>query len=923
MTKLLIGLGLLLLVACGGSGLLFVLNLAPMYDAKKGHRRLEVLLPERLRERHIGFRAAFYSEGRQIREMGSGLELHGRRQDGSEFAVDIMLSGMPGVRGDLVMAVVRDITERKESDKELQVHSRQLEAFAKIAKVLAQSGSLENKSHRMLEIVVEVAGADMAAVRLPDKAADGLRLLAWAGNSDLPPQEISSYKSGFTAAAFIRGQPLIVNDYPSHELASSNMIAAGVKSGATFPIIANGEKLGSLTVNSRIPGHFTPERVRLLKTLVDDLGILLNQSSLQEDQRQRTQELEIMFRIANILAERKSFDEKTAAVLKEVLGAAEADAVSLRVPNESKETLDLIASAGDLGTPPAPSLSLPNSLSGQAYSQGKVIVVNDHDSHHLTGEETVRGGIRSSVFLPVFSHGRKVGVIAVNSVQNNYFIPDRVRLLDAITSGIGSLLEYARLAEAEQINTQVLNQMSEGVMLVRISDGVILYTNSRFEEMWGYGQGELLGKHVSMLNSSESGDPVETSKLVIDQLQESGHWSGEIRNVRKDGTAFWSQASVSVINHPRFGDVGISVQSDITSQKHWQGEITRLASFPELNPEPVFEVDLAGKVTYLNPIARRQLPDLANAKTEHPALEGLTAVASVLQSGGEDHVVREIEIDGRAFEQRISHVLEGGPIRVYMVDITERKQLLQQLLQTGKLAAVGTLISGVAHEVNNPLAGALGHLDLLLREDLNESITEDLQVARDETMRAVQIMRNLLSFARERKPEKTYVSVNEVLGDTLDLREYELTVSNISVERMFQSDLPKTMADHGQLQQVFLNLILNAEQAIAKAQNHGVITVGTKQRGDVIRVTVADDGPGIPKEILPKIFDPFFTTKQVGKGTGLGLSICYGIIEEHSGQIRVSSKAGKGATFTVELPIVPEGHPSPSPRGGGRRATDG
>lgn len=239
-------------------------------------------------------------------------------------------------------------------------------------------------------------------------------------------------------------------------------------------------------------------------------------------------------------------------------------------------------------------------------------------------------------------------------------------------------------------------------------------------------------------------------------------------------------------------------------------------------------------------------------------------------------------------------------------DVTESRRLEAQLIQSDKLAAVGTLVSGVAHEVNNPLTGALGLLQLLLRRDSTEETRAELQTIYDETNRAVRIMRNMLSFAREHKPELGVVSINELVEATVELRAYELRTHNVTVELELQAALPEIMADRYQLQQVLMNLIINAEQAMTGAGMKGTLTIGTRQKQDTLAITVGDNGPGIPAHIVDRIFEPFFTTKSAGEGTGLGLSIAYGIIQEHGGLLSVESKVGGGTTFTIDLPMVRE-----------------
>lgn len=227
-----------------------------------------------------------------------------------------------------------------------------------------------------------------------------------------------------------------------------------------------------------------------------------------------------------------------------------------------------------------------------------------------------------------------------------------------------------------------------------------------------------------------------------------------------------------------------------------------------------------------------------------------------------------------------------------------------QLLQSEKLAAVGQLISGVAHELNNPLQAVSGYAELMLMYVEDEMVRQDLDNLLDDTKRAIAIVRNLLSFARKEEGQRKCISVNDAIDSVIKLRTYELALDQIDVEADLDRGIPGTMADYQQLQQVFLNLLINAEQAMKESGRRGRVIVRTEQLGPVIRVTVSDDGPGISADIIARVFEPFFTTKEIGHGTGLGLSICYGIINEHGGSIEVMSDEGEGATFVIELPVV-------------------
>jgi PAS domain S-box-containing protein len=236
-------------------------------------------------------------------------------------------------------------------------------------------------------------------------------------------------------------------------------------------------------------------------------------------------------------------------------------------------------------------------------------------------------------------------------------------------------------------------------------------------------------------------------------------------------------------------------------------------------------------------------------------------------------------------------------------DVTQQKRLEEQLMLTDRLASIGELSSGIAHELNNPLTSVIGFSQLLVQSDAPDNIKEHLSIIQNEAQRAAAIVKNLLTFARKHPSVKQLSQINSVLEEVLTLRAYEQKVNNIEIEKHLASDLPYIMIDAFQIQQVFMNIIVNAEFAMLEAHHKGKLTITTEKATGVIKITFTDDGPGITQGNLNRIFDPFFTTKEIGKGTGLGLSICHGIVTEHGGKIYARSEPPKGATFVVELPL--------------------
>lgn len=341
----------------------------------------------------------------------------------------------------------------------------------------------------------------------------------------------------------------------------------------------------------------------------------------------------------------------------------------------------------------------------------------------------------------------------------------------------------------------------------------------------------------------------------------------------------------------------------------------------ESSPSAIFTTDLRGRMTAVNPATC--------ALTGLSARDLIGRPSRAFYASPEE--LREVQTalrrEGRVLNREISVRRPDGTIRTVLVtlstivsdrnrpmgvlgvgtDVTEKQEVERRMIQSERLAAIGQLIAGVAHELNNPLTGIMGYSQLLLSRPDASSVRGPLDRINREAIRMQKIVSNLLAFSRSHDPEWKPVGLNGLLETTIELVAYELRVNNIRVETDFDPDLPVTIGDFHRIEQVFVNLITNALQAMADSHVGGTLFLKTGQTDEHgenwLRVTVKDDGPGIRPDHVARVFDPFFTTKPPGRGTGLGLALAQQIIHEHGGSIRVASEPMKGTTFTIDLPL--------------------
>ena len=491
----------------------------------------------------------------------------------------------------------------------------------------------------------------------------------------------------------------------------------------------------------------------------------------------------------------------------------------------------------------------------------------------------------------------------------------------------GVTVDITERKQAEELFRTLASSSPVGIYIVQ--GGKWQFTNPRFQKYTGYSEDELLNMDSLSIVHNEDREGVRGN--AVEMLKGNRLAPYEFRYIRKSGENIWAMETVASIQYQgKRATLGSFM--DVTEHKRMEEALREseenLRAYLESAPDGVYLNDLKGTFLYGNKRAeeiigynREELIgssflELGLLTEDYLEKAGkLLELNAMGRSTGPDEfelVSRDgsriwIEINTATIREKGEDIVIG-----FVRDITERKQmeerekqLQEELLLSSRLASIGELAAGVAHEINNPLTGIMGYSQRLLRKSTDGEASRYLERIYSETKRVSRIVENLLTFARHHGREKEYADINDILERTLELRSYELKTGNIDLEVELAPGLPRTMVDSQQTEQVFLNLILNAEQAMSGTNRVGKLSVKTQQVKRNIMVSFADNGPGILAEHIDRVFDPFFTTKEARSGTGLGLSLCHGIVTEHGGKIYARSKPGEGSSFFVELPVIP------------------
>jgi PAS domain S-box-containing protein len=601
--------------------------------------------------------------------------------------------------------------------------------------------------------------------------------------------------------------------------------------------------------------------------------------------------------------------------------------------------------------------------SAYVLKKKKAVLLRQADVQKLVSEGEIEiYGTPSKIWLgvPLQVDGKIIGLIFIQSYENeNAYDEKDLALMEFVSEQIAFSIARKQSEEQIRILTRSVEQSPASIIITDL-EGNIEYVNPKFTEVTGYTFDDVKGKNPSILKSDEN--PKELHKQLWNTISSGSEWKGEFRNKKKNGDLFWERAYIAPIKNEQ-GQIThyLAVKEDVTERKHTQDEMNKARNYINniLNSMPsiVIGINQECKVTHWNEEAEKMTGLDKEAATGH-SLETVfprmrTEMENIKKSIQSRQVIKNSKLMDKTENRTqysdltvyplISNGIEGAVIRVD--DVTERVRMEEMMIQSEKMLSVGGLAAGMAHEINNPLAGILQNTQVILNRltskmKANETtakecgttfeiiqtfmekrkIIEMLEAINITGNRASKIVENMLSFSRKSESKLAPHDVIKILDDTVELAasDYDLKKKydfrKIKIQKEYEPNIPAINCERSNMQQVFLNILRNGAQVMAenkekyqkleRKEKEPCFIFRVSRKEDMVKIEIEDNGPGMDDETRRRVFEPFFTTKEVNEGTGLGLSVAYFIItEQHQGSMMVESILGKGTTFKIQLPV--------------------
>ncbi|HEV8642753.1 MAG TPA: GAF domain-containing protein [Methylomirabilota bacterium] len=740
--------------------------------------------------------------------------------------------------------------------------AERLRELAEVERLVAASLDLDDVLRRIAEATARLVEAPVVHLWTAEPGARLLRLRAWSVQANLPDVQMPAtlaFGEGITGAAAERGEPVFVPDAgqdPRVRLLGW-WREAGLGTILAVPLLSGETLLGVLTVRARSGALAAAEDQALITSLAGRAALAMQNARAYAEAVRRAARLRDLATVTQSITSSLDTSDVMQRIVEAAAGMRPGALAAVHVFDLQRETLRFAAySSPELRAFPD-EFPAAAGLPGLVFTQRRPVLIPDPLDHPRTlAPEWWRQRAGASYYgLPIIVGETFVGIL-------DYILPEgspdgeEQEALRLLAASAGIAIRNASLYQAERMQAERVGALA--AINQRISSALDL---DELLRMIAESAASLTGvKHALFWLADDERRTLAVKAGSTPGLAED--FPQPVVGYELGGVGWVARHRAPLVIDDVLGD---EPRDDHAWWRRWG--ISAFAGYPIIAGD---ELRAALVLCHSEPIRfteeTRQVVDMFIAQATL-AFENARLYASARDS------------------------------------LARLKETQAQLVQAAKMSALGQLVSGVAHELNNPLSVIIGYGQLLLNRAAPEVLRRPVELMVEQGDRMGKIVKNLLYFARQRPPERAPVDLNQVIDQALALRLNQLTLSGIAVEREFAGGLPPVLADAQQLQQVFLNLLLNAEQALAP--NGGgriVFRTSVVQGGRTVRADVVDNGPGIPADILPRVFEPFFTTKEVGVGTGLGLSVSYGIAEEHGGRLSVESEPGDTA-FALELPV--------------------
>jgi PAS domain S-box-containing protein len=851
-------------------------------------------------------------------------------RNGSVLQVECVVNLRQDEGKRVLQAFVRDVTERQQLLHKLDRRNRQLASLLGVARASTHSLSLRDVLTNGLRSAMRVVEADMGKIYLLSRDGRELHLAATLGEAspwwNRSPIPVGGYFSGRAVAD---RKAVHVLDSRSEEALRIDPTLADVPSHSFLivPLMHAGEVIGAINLGRRRIGGFSHEEERVVRAIATFVALGISNSKAHDRALAELRRLECLRSHMHRLAQATGSQQVLRILLE---GAAELSAADWGL----LATLD--------GGSPGSYLPL------LVYENGSVKNIGDVRAwqpdpdllHHLQlggiwygnaagtrrFELPVAEGLPNCAVVPILSGSVLKNVLVLANAQSD-FDEARLSAVQALVHHATAELEKVellqQLRQSEQQFRQVFDAAPDGLLLLG-KGGRILEVNLRTLELLACTPTELVGKTLDQFVIADAAGQLSLWALPEAEPDEFTVQEVEIR--RSDG----KQIPVEVRAVRLLGlseALWLVLLHDLSERKRYEEALRREKEFSERIIENAGVVILGGSDDGRLLVCNRKTTELTGYTREDLAdgrwrqLFWPDPFESCPTTGQWEKWVPAK--DGRRLCFRFTETelrdASGRPVgRIgFGQDLTDLRTMQARLVQTEKLVALGRLVAGIAHEINNPLTAILGYSQLLKASLQDPQARRDLGNIERECHRCRRIVDNLLRFAGVERAAKSPLDLNALVRSVLELVEYPMRAENVQVELRLSPDLPWVLGDEAQLQQVILNLVSNAREAFGPDQAEKKIILETKTEGEEVVLRVRDTGQGIPEAIVDRIWDPFFTTKGVGKGTGLGLSVCYGIVQEHGGKVSVVETSSAGTTVEVRLPALrwedrPAGERNPS-----------